>query len=322
MADVKWIKIVTDIFDDEKILLIESLPEADSIIVIWFKLLCLAGKQNNSGVFQIADHIPYTDEMFATIFRRKINTVRLALSTFEQYGMIEIINNTVTIPNWGKHQSIEQMEARREYQRQYHVEYRKKQKMLAAGNDDEDKDLRKHLREGLDKGLRKPTVNTPDKNRLDEIRGDENKEHTRAARESAHDRFDDFWAVYPRKVSKQTARKAWASGKLDSIADSIIEDVQKRIDTEWKGADMQFIPHPTTYIHQRRWEDETPPQQRKERTQLDSRPQDNPALNYAQREYKDEDFGDDFYMFTPGWAKKHPEEARQYGYPVPDEKEA
>ena len=49
MADVKWIKIATDIFDDEKILLIESLPEADSIIVIWFKLLCLAGKQNNSG---------------------------------------------------------------------------------------------------------------------------------------------------------------------------------------------------------------------------------------------------------------------------------
>ena len=45
MAEVKWIKIVTDIFDDEKILLIETLPEADSIIVIWLKLLCLAGKQ-------------------------------------------------------------------------------------------------------------------------------------------------------------------------------------------------------------------------------------------------------------------------------------
>ena len=51
MADVKWIKILTDIFDDEKILLIETLPEDDSIIVIWFKILCLAGKQNNSGSF-------------------------------------------------------------------------------------------------------------------------------------------------------------------------------------------------------------------------------------------------------------------------------
>lgn len=60
MADVKWIKIVTDLFDDEKILLIESLPSADSIIVIWFKLLCLAGKNNNSGVFVMNDKIPYT----------------------------------------------------------------------------------------------------------------------------------------------------------------------------------------------------------------------------------------------------------------------
>ena len=51
MAEVKWIKIVTDVFDDEKTLMIETLPEADSLIVIWFKLLCLAGKQNNSGVF-------------------------------------------------------------------------------------------------------------------------------------------------------------------------------------------------------------------------------------------------------------------------------
>ena len=44
MAEVKWIKIATDIFDDEKILLIEGLPDAYAIITVWFKLLCLAGK--------------------------------------------------------------------------------------------------------------------------------------------------------------------------------------------------------------------------------------------------------------------------------------
>ena len=57
MSEVKWRKITTDIFDDEKILLIESLPDADSIIVIWFKLLCLAGKMNNSGVFVMNDTV-------------------------------------------------------------------------------------------------------------------------------------------------------------------------------------------------------------------------------------------------------------------------
>jgi predicted phage replisome organizer len=128
MSDVKWIKIVTDIFDDDKMLLIESLPSADSIIVIWFKLLCLAGKNNNNGVFMLNDKIAYTDEMMATIFRRDINTVRLALKTFEDFGMIEIIEGVVTIPNWGKHQNLDKIEQKNEYMREYMREYRAKQK--------------------------------------------------------------------------------------------------------------------------------------------------------------------------------------------------
>lgn len=134
MSDLKWIKVVVDIFDDEKILLIESLPEADSIIVCWFKLLCLAGKQNNSGVLMLNDRIPYTDEMLATIFRRPLQTVRLALETFERFGMVEIINGAVTIPNWGKHQALEGIDRVREQNRERVSRYREKQKLLADGN--------------------------------------------------------------------------------------------------------------------------------------------------------------------------------------------
>ena len=132
MSDVKWIKITVDIFDDEKILLIESLPDADSIIVIWFKLLCLAGKQNNHGVFMLNDSLPYTDEMLATIFRRKVTTVKMALETFERFGMIERIDGAVTIPKWGKHQSLDRLENRQEYMRDYMRNYRQKQKELTC----------------------------------------------------------------------------------------------------------------------------------------------------------------------------------------------
>lgn len=131
MADVKWIKITTDIFDDEKILLIESLPDAYAIIVVWFKLLCLAGKQNNSGVFMMGQ-IAYTDKMLATIFRMKESTVQLALQTFEQFGMVEIIDGVITIPNWGKHQNLDQLESKKEYMRKYMKEYREKQKLLTG----------------------------------------------------------------------------------------------------------------------------------------------------------------------------------------------
>ena len=134
MAEVKWIKICTDIFDDEKIALIESMPEADGIIVVWFKLLCMAGKQNNGGVFMLNNKLAYTDEMLATIFRRPLNTVRLALSTFEQFGMIEVVNNAYTIPNWEKHQSLDKMEQAKEQTRQRVAKHREKQKLLAECN--------------------------------------------------------------------------------------------------------------------------------------------------------------------------------------------
>ena len=132
MSDVKWIKITTDIFDDEKILMIESLPDADTLIVIWFKLLCLAGKQNNSGVFMLNDKIPYTDKMLATIFRRKEATVQLALQTFEGLGMIQVIDGVITLPNWGKHQNLDALERKTEYMRNYMREYRAKQKLLVG----------------------------------------------------------------------------------------------------------------------------------------------------------------------------------------------
>ena len=130
---MKWIKITTDIFDDEKILLIESLPDAYAIITVWFKLLCLAGKQNNSGVFMMG-RLPYTDKMLATIFRMKEATVTMALQTFEQFGMVEIVDGVITIPNWGKHQNLDQLESKKEYMRNYMKDYREKQKLLAAGD--------------------------------------------------------------------------------------------------------------------------------------------------------------------------------------------
>lgn len=136
MADVKWIKITTDIFDDEKILLIESLPMADSIITVWFKLLVLAGKQNNSGVFTMNDKIPYTDEMLATIFRRDIKTIRVALSTFEKFDMIEVVDGVITIPNWNKHQTLDAYEKKKERDRIYQQNRRAEQRLIAEKSSD------------------------------------------------------------------------------------------------------------------------------------------------------------------------------------------
>ena len=174
MADVKWIKITTDIFDDEKILMIESLPSADSIIVIWFKLLTFAGKQNNDGVFIMNNRIAYTDEMLASIFRRDTNTVRMALKTFQSFGMIDIIDNVITIPNWGKHQTLDAYEKKKARDRERIARKRAEQKALIAmspdmspdkspdvafteGDIEEDKEKEKDIDKSISAKKSKPT---------------------------------------------------------------------------------------------------------------------------------------------------------------------
>ena len=133
MSEIKWIKITTDIFDDEKIYLIDALPDHDAILVIWFKILVLAGKHNRNGLLMMSDKVHYTDEMLATIFRRPLNTVRMALGIFEQFGMVEIIDGIIALPNWEKHQNIDGMEKIKTQTRNRVAKYREKQKNLALG---------------------------------------------------------------------------------------------------------------------------------------------------------------------------------------------
>ena len=196
MADVKWIKITTDIFDDEKILMIESMPSADSIIVIWLKLLTFAGKQNNDGVFMMSNRIAYTDEMLACIFRRDVNLVRLALKTFEQFGMIEIIEKVITIPNWNKHQSLDAYEKKKERDRLYQAERRANQRALIAQSSDTSSDSHAtqssdivvseediEEEKDLDRDIKKNSAAQPSKADVDAF-------------------FESIWNLYPVKKGK------------------------------------------------------------------------------------------------------------------------
>ncbi|MGO4219500.1 phage replisome organizer N-terminal domain-containing protein [Bacillus sp. YAF12_1] len=118
MAEVKWIKLSTSMFEDEKIRLIESMPDADTLLIIWFKLLSQAGKTNASGYIFLSENIPYTEEMLSTLFNRPLATIRLALQTFQQFGMIQINEERmIHIANWEKHQNIDGLEKIREQNR-------------------------------------------------------------------------------------------------------------------------------------------------------------------------------------------------------------
>lgn len=144
MAEVKWIKLATNIFDNRKIRQIEFLPDGDAIIVIWVKLMCLAGNINDSGYIYFTKEIPYTDQMLAAQFNRPLATVQLALKTFEQFEMIEVIDNMLHISNWERYQSVDRLAEIREYNRIAKQKSREKQKLLADVNDKSMTSQRRH----------------------------------------------------------------------------------------------------------------------------------------------------------------------------------
>ncbi|EHE8520163.1 phage replisome organizer [Enterococcus faecalis] len=132
MAEISWIKLKTTMFDDEKIKLIQSMPEADAILVIWIRLLVLAGKTNDEGLIYIQRNMPYTEEMLATLFSKPVNVVRLALMTLQQFNMIDLNEDgSIAIENWDKHQNIEGMEKVRLKNAERVRKYRERKKQQA-----------------------------------------------------------------------------------------------------------------------------------------------------------------------------------------------
>lgn len=129
-SEIKWIKLSTGIFDNDKIKQIEALPDGDSLIVIWLKLLVLAGEKNDGGAVYFTKTIPYSDQMLSVAFRRPLPTVQLALRTFESFGMIEIINDFIMLPNWEKYQNVEGMDRVREQNRIRQARKREKERLL------------------------------------------------------------------------------------------------------------------------------------------------------------------------------------------------
>lgn len=129
MSDVKWIKISTDVFNNSKIKIIEAMPEGDALIVIWFKILMLAGDTNDNGMVYFANNLPFNEITLSTVLNKPISTIKLALSTFEQFGMIEIVDDFIHISNWEKYQNVNGLEKIREQTRLRVAKYRETKKL-------------------------------------------------------------------------------------------------------------------------------------------------------------------------------------------------
>jgi hypothetical protein len=72
--------------------------------------------------------------------------------------------------------------------------------------------------------------------------------------------FSTFWSAYPKKVAKPTAQAAFKKLNPDaSLMEIILEALEKqKRSSQWTKDNGQYIPNPSTWLNQRRWEDKIP----------------------------------------------------------------
>jgi DNA-binding transcriptional regulator YhcF (GntR family) len=204
-----------------------SKPEQKAVLIT---ILCLANHESKEWIWQGQKFVVREGQFITSLdslakksgVSRK--SVRTALANFEK---LEFLANEsaktgrlITVINWALYQSQEEAPA---------------------------KESAKH---------RQSTGKAPATNKNDKNDKNERKERIPA---SGYDYFSDFWKEYPRKEKKVMAQKIFDRLKVnDALMEKIMDSLFRFVESEeWKKDDGKYIPHPTTWLNQRRWEDGT-----------------------------------------------------------------
>ena len=203
MADVKWIKITTDMFDNRKLKHLRRLPDGNNIVLIWVMLLTMAGRCNAGGMIFLTENIPYTAKMLADELDFEENTVLLALNALEQLNMIVADSGFFKVAGWDEYQNIDGLEKIRESKRLAQARWRNKQKALAESS-------------VVDSTVESPRISVDDADKDKELDIDIKKEDKRkSVKETTRDIFDRLLPEYDLSVMLQEKMTEWITYKTE-----------------------------------------------------------------------------------------------------------
>lgn len=128
MADLQWLKLSTNFFDNNKIKLLEKENDGDTLIRVWIQLLTLAMKCNYHGKLLITEDKAMTIIDFSKIMGKSKRKIERCLKIFQELKMIVIEEDFYKIKNWSNYQSIDKLEEIRIQNCKRQQKYREKKK--------------------------------------------------------------------------------------------------------------------------------------------------------------------------------------------------
>lgn len=213
MAETEWIKLYLKTFrTSRKISAIERMKNGDTFIVIWFKLLCLAGEINDDGAVYITPKVPFDSISLADELKKPRAVVDAAIKVFEEHDMLFRDDaGFIQILNWEKYQNVDRLAELREYNRIAQRKSRERKKAQNVNDNVNDMSMTGHMTSQFGQGI--------------EEEGEEEKEfhsfNRSIAREEAYvesrvkqEGFEGEDAEVYRQEVKERLRGKYLGGKL------------------------------------------------------------------------------------------------------------
>lgn len=222
----------------------------------WVTLLCLASMSNKDGLIEYIDvhNLLKKSGIEKDIYggdNTYDNTLNV-INTFQSMNMVTILDeNTIQLNNWCNRQSMSMTG----YERV--KKYRENKKK--STNDNE---MITH--DNVSDNVR------IEENRIEEKRIDILKRIVKKKEVGYSDIFEIFWSGYPEKIGKGKAYESWNKLTKEEQENCVTQIKLQVVNNHFKNKQgIDFIPHPTTWLNQRRWEDEVKVKEKLETIKLD-----------------------------------------------------
>ena len=241
-----WLKLKSDFFDDDTIKFIEEQENGIKYSNFYLKL-CLKSLKTDGKLIRLVGEtlIPYDINSLSKLTGVEFDTVRSAMQLFESIGLIKVLESGEIYLSQideliGSETDKAQMMRRLRAERK--LDSNNVTQMLPEIEIEKDIDIDKEKEIEKEKDTNIEIINDW------EIK------------------FDKFYKNYPKKVQKQNVKK-WF--KKNNPNDELFNIIMNKLEefkqsNNWKKDNGQYIPYPTTWLNQKRWEDETEKPQKDE----------------------------------------------------------
>ena len=253
-----WLKLKKDFFKRHDIRIIEAMPNGKDYILFYLKLL--VESVDHEGQLRFSDTIPYNADMLSVITNTNVDIVKSALKVFTELKMIEVLDDCTIYMNEVQKMIGSAADNENAIRQQRFRDNQKASKMgisdvsVTKNNasvtecvteNNESKSIEKDIEIDKEKDIDKQLSLVPQPALISK------EEHIELL-------FKEFWSAYPRKDDKKRAyAKFKAIKNIEKVFPDIMADVEaKKLSDQWNEKGGKYIPMPSTYLNNERWNDE------------------------------------------------------------------